>query len=171
MSGGFNSMFGGGAGFGNQSPKQNKNQIVTNLYRSVLGREPDPNALMYYISQQEVDENAVRKQMVESEEHKNILEEFKKIAGLKKEIEHLKSDVAMEKKKTEDRQAEIAELNIILSHKSKEIASVKEELEKLSHEMKEQKLFGTTELKVDTGLRKLLKILFRRSHRIDEEKS
>lgn len=113
------------------NPKPNKNQIITALYRSVLGREPDSNALMYYISQPEINEDAVRKQMVESEEHKNIIEEYKKIGELKKQIEDLKSVDNAKEKTYKDKEIEIGELNKILKHKSEEISKLKEEIEKL----------------------------------------
>ncbi len=112
---------------GGLPPKVNKNQIITNLYKTVLGRDPDPNALMYYISQTEIDENVIRKQMVESEEHKKILEEYKKITALKKEIENLKKNIELTEKRVDDKQKEIKELDTILSHKSQEISRIREE--------------------------------------------
>jgi hypothetical protein len=155
----------GGSFMGNppmgSAPKQNKNQIITSLYKSILGRDPDPNALMYYISQPEIDENAVRKQMVESDEHKQILDEYKNIAGLKKEIEDLKVQVGLKEKGIKDKESEIEELNHILGHKTQEIAKVRSEVEEAKKDVVTSSKFTNTVsvVKVESLFDKIVKKL------------
>ena len=124
--------------FAQNLPKQNKNEIIKRLYSSILGRDPDPSALMYYISLPEINENDIRRQMVESEEHKKILDDFKSISKLKEEITLLKSESKQREKATDDKQFEIEELNKILSHKSREITKIRDEMKKMLDETLEK---------------------------------
>lgn len=159
----FGSLFNGANGApGSNPPKQNKNQIITSLYRSVLGRDPDPNALMYYISQPEINEDVVRKQMLESEEHKKILEEYKGIPSLKKQIEDTKKGDEIEQKKLQDKQAEIDELNKILSHKSAEIHRLTMQLQELqsSNQSKSLPVVPHVQYGEGGGIKKLLRTIF-----------
>jgi len=156
-------------GFGPNPSKQNKNQIITNLYRTILGREPDPNALMYYISLPEINEDQIRKQMVESEEHKNILAEFKNITNLKKEIEDLKTQVQIKEQAANDKNSEIDQLNTILAHKSQEITKAKDALEeyKKSNGTQKRDSLSKEVAKVDTGIKRIIKNILRKLHYID----
>lgn len=139
-------------------PKQNKTAIINELYRSILGRDPDSSSLMYYLSLPEINEDEIRKQMIESAEHKKIISDFKSIKDLKKEIEDLKIDVEIALRSVKDKDTEIEGLNKILEQKSQEIRNVKEEaMSKIKLKEKSNNSPIITKVKSDSGFKRIIK--------------
>lgn len=111
-----------------QKPQVNRMELLNNLYRSVFGRTPDSNAVMYYMGLRDIDENQIRKQMVESGEHAKMIEDSQKLPALLKESQEIKEQSMVTQKTLDDKLKELENLNKLLYEKNQELIDIKQKL-------------------------------------------
>ena len=102
-----------------------KSDIIKKIYKDVLGRDPDSDALMYYISQPVIDENAIIKQMIESSEHADILKAARSIDMYKEEQKKLDQKILTFSATITEKDEMIKDLNHLIDCISKELADFK----------------------------------------------
>ncbi len=123
-----NFKYPGFGGFGNPPAANPRVKIINDLYMSVFGRKPDGVSLNFYINQKDFDENVVRKQMIESTEHKNLIANREKVEELNQKVDELNGELKNINNIITDKNVEIEELNKLLNIKSGEISKIREEL-------------------------------------------
>lgn len=72
----------------NPTQSENRKDMITRLFRTILGREPDDAALNYYLFNSNISEFDIAKDMYESVEHQEII---KKAIDVIQMIQHTES--------------------------------------------------------------------------------
>lgn len=70
-----------------QTLQEQRRDMITRLYRSILGREPDIAGLNYYLYNTHITEQQIAREMFESTEHADILAKAKDIREIIKRYE------------------------------------------------------------------------------------
>ncbi len=109
-----------------RKPSTKKSPLVKRLYKLVLGREPSSREMAYYKYSSAEKEDIVKK-LLESDEHKDILEKAEKYPELKEKNTKLKSTVLKLKSRAKDRANEYTELKRLLEEKNEIIVSLRED--------------------------------------------
>ncbi len=104
-----------------QSPL-GKSPLVKKLYKQILGREPSSREMAYYKYTLAKKED-ITKRLLESEEHKKILEKAQKYPELEETNSKLKSKVLKLESKIKDNEEEFKQLQSLLKEKN---ATIKE---------------------------------------------
>ncbi len=102
--------------------------MIEQMYELILGRKPSSRESAYY-KYSPLSENEIRIKLLESQEHKNIIEDAQKIKGLENE---LRSSQISEKKLNQqviDLGKQIDEGQILLNEKSNIILELREQLQ------------------------------------------
>lgn len=102
--------------------------MIEQMYELILGRKPSSRESAYY-KYSPLSENEIRIKLLESQEHKNIIEDAQKIKGLENE---LRSGQISEKKLNQqviDLGKQIDEGQILLNEKSNIILELREQLQ------------------------------------------
>lgn len=60
-------------------PQENRRDMIARLYKTILGREPDPNGVSYYLYNSHIREEQIAKDMYESTDHQEILQKAKDV--------------------------------------------------------------------------------------------
>lgn len=61
---------------------ESREEMVKRLYRTILGRDPDPNGLNYFLTNTYLTESQIAKMMYESTEHVEILKRAKDVNAM-----------------------------------------------------------------------------------------
>ncbi|MCX8035249.1 MAG: DUF4214 domain-containing protein [Candidatus Dojkabacteria bacterium] len=61
---------------------ESREEMVKRLYRTILGRDPDPNGLNYFLTSTYLTESQIAKMMYESTEHAEILKRAKDVNAM-----------------------------------------------------------------------------------------
>lgn len=102
--------------------------MIEKMYELILGRKPSSRETAYY-KYSPLNEDEIRIKLLESQEHKNIIEDAQRIKGLENE---LKGSQINEKKLTQqviDLGKQIDEDHLLLNEKSSLILELREELQ------------------------------------------
>lgn len=117
----------GGAGsssFSRKKPSIKKSPVVKKIYKKILGREPTSREMAYYKYSNAKKEDIVKK-LIESDEHKELIEKAKKYPELQKKQKKLKSTVLKLKSNAKDSSNEQGELKKLLEEKNQTIESLR----------------------------------------------
>lgn len=102
-----------------------KNPEIKEIYELVLGREPSSRETSYY-KYSTLKKDAIVKKLLESDEHKGIVEKAKEVPNLKEENRNLESTVLKLRSLQDDRENEYLELKRLLVEKNNTIDSLRE---------------------------------------------
>jgi hypothetical protein len=119
---------GGGSSpsFPMRKPSSKKSPLVEKLYKLVLGRKPSSREMAYY-KYSSAEKEDILKKLLESDEHKEIIEKAEKYPELKEKNTKLKSTVLKLKSRAKDRADEYLELKKLLEEKNEAILSLRRE--------------------------------------------
>lgn len=151
----------------NQPPGKSRMDILNQLYSTVFGRAPDSNAVMYYMGLKEIDENKIRQQMVESAEHKKIIEDSKQLVKAQADLQQAKTQALLSDRQASDRKAELENLNKLLYQKNQEIIDLRQKLALIKKEAGSPYTHNSShhgkgkQAPMDSFFTKLLKVVFR----------
>jgi hypothetical protein len=124
--------FDGGLGFG--SPNRDngdKTQQIKDIYKKILGKEPEARDLSYYRFSP-MSEDEIKEKILNGEEHKKILEKGNKYDQIKEELEDTKVNIKKLQKQLEDNLEEFQEVNNLLKEKNRYIRQLREMIDNQS---------------------------------------
>ncbi len=107
-----------------RKPTTKKSPLISKLYKLVLGRQPSSREMAYYKYSSAEKEDIIKK-LLESDEHKDILEKAEKYPELKEKNSKLESTVLKLKSRTKDRANEYTELKRLLDEKNEIIINLR----------------------------------------------
>lgn len=111
--------------FSMRKPSVKMSPLVKKIYKQILGREPSSREMAYYKYSSAKKEDIIKK-LLESEEHKEILEKAKKYPELEKANSKLKSKVLKLQSKVKDNEQEFVQLRSLLEEKNATIKELRE---------------------------------------------
>jgi Domain of unknown function (DUF4214) len=76
------------------APIEPRTDMITRLYRTILGREPDQAGLNYYLFNTQIPELQIAREMIESTEHNDILAKARDIREMIKKTEEATKGMA-----------------------------------------------------------------------------
>jgi len=103
-----------------------KSPVVKKIYKLVLGREPSSREAAYY-KYSEAKKDEIVKKLLESEEHKEIIEKAKKYPELEEKNSQLESTVLKLKSRAKDKANEFTELRRLLEEKNETLLNLRKE--------------------------------------------
>jgi chromosome segregation ATPase len=110
--------------------------FIVKTFEKILGREPSSRELSYY-KYGETEEEKIREELLDGDEHKKILEDAKESTKLKKKIEILESEKERLANLINDKAIEYRELTSLLQNKNEEIKKLREEESNIYNQNKE----------------------------------
>lgn len=99
--------------------------FIVKTFVTILGREPSSRELSFY-KYGEMEEKDIIEELLEGEEHKNIVENSKKISSLNRKVEALENGKERLENLISDKAVEYRELGKLLQTKSEEIKKLRE---------------------------------------------
>ncbi len=108
-------------------PSGNREQQIRELYRTLLGREADPGGLNTYLnSPLTIDD--IKRSMVDSDEHKRLVDNAKETVSLREFISHLQNELNNLKMTMSSLNEEVAALRDTYRQKQAEVEDLKRQL-------------------------------------------
>lgn len=120
-----------------------KSPVVKKIYKLVLGREPSSRESAYY-KYSDAKKDEIVKKLLESEEHKEIIEKAKKYPELEEKNSKLKSTVLKLKSRAKDRANEFTELKRLLDEKNETLRTLR--IEKNAPYLSDEKLLKESDV-------------------------
>lgn len=124
---GFGAPFGvGGVGTAGGFGANPRREMLSKLYRQILGREPDMKGTSYYLyTNHSATEDQIRKEMTESTEHLDLVKNAHKADQSEKRVHDLEEEVSIARSTIEAKDNEIANLQKLLTLKNDELYRAK----------------------------------------------
>ncbi len=114
---------------GRSSPRgisqEEKIPMIEKVFQEVLGREPSSREMAYY-RYGILKEDGIRAKLVQSKEHKDLLEKAIKFPGVSEELKSVRISERKLQQKIEDTKQEIIELQKLLNEKNILIEQLRE---------------------------------------------
>lgn len=110
-----------------QTPQESRKEMITRLYRTILGREPDVAGLNYYLYNTQIPEHQIAREMFESTEHADILEKVKDIRNILRASEESIRKVAELERSLENLKAINENYKILLEQKNQIINQLRQQ--------------------------------------------
>ncbi|MBN2100418.1 hypothetical protein JW710_00780 [Candidatus Dojkabacteria bacterium] len=123
--GGMNGMYGQQQQQKRLTPEE-RIQMIKTVYSEVLGREPDTRDINYY-KYSTLDEEQIKKQLLTSAEHKELIEKGQEFNKIKSQSDQLQSRCKMLETQIKDQLEEFRELNDLLKEKNEYLQKIREE--------------------------------------------
>jgi hypothetical protein len=111
---------------GRKTP-QERVEMIKEIYKGILQREPSTRDINYY-KYSTLDENQIRKQLITSSEHKDLIKNGNQYKKLKEQTEQLQTRTKMLESQIQDQLDEFKELNILLKEKNHHIQDLRNTL-------------------------------------------
>jgi hypothetical protein len=105
-----------------QEPRRD---MITRLYKQILGREPDTAGLNYYLFNTNITEAQISKEMYESTEHQSIVNRSKDVREMITKLEDYNRENSELKTKLQNAESLNANYKILLDQKTQIINSMK----------------------------------------------
>lgn len=108
------------------SPKD-RVKIIEKAFNDILCREPDTRDLNYY-KYSSMDEKAIREELLESDEHKKLLENGREYKKTKNLLEEAKSKINALEGQISDKEESLKQMEILLKEKNLHIEELKKKI-------------------------------------------
>ncbi len=95
----------------NHSYQQSRVELITRLYRTILGRDPDSVGLEYYLRNSFIPEHQIAKDMYESTEHADLLMKAKDVMDMLARL----NDITQQLKKLKEENQQLKQINDTLA--------------------------------------------------------
>lgn len=115
----------GGSSSGFSNPSIDRVPMIEEIFEEVFGRKPSSREIAYY-KYGVLKEDAIRKKLVKSEEHKKIVEKAKSLPGLESDLKNTKVSERKLQQKLEDVNQEIIESQKLLNERNILIKELRE---------------------------------------------
>lgn len=112
-----------------QTPEE-RVQMINKIYSEILGREPDTRDINYY-KYSTLNEDQIKKQLLTSAEHKDLIKKGREYDQLKNQTDQAKTQTKMLEGQIKDQIEEFKQLNILLKEKNSYIQQLREKTENL----------------------------------------
>lgn len=116
-----------------QTPEE-RVQMIKKIYSEILGREPDTRDINYY-KYSTLNEEQIKKQLLTSAEHKDLIKKGREYDKLKNQTDQAKTQAKMLEGQIKDQVEEFKQLNILLNEKNSYIQQLRQ-----IHENTQQKV-------------------------------
>ena len=110
--------------------------FIVKIFSSILGREPSSRELSYY-KYGEMEEDVIRDELLNGDEHKKIIENARENLKLKRRIDILEDEKEKLENLINDKAVEYRELTALLQNKNDEIKKLREEENNIYNQKKE----------------------------------
>ena len=110
--------------------------FIIKVFSSILGREPSSRELSYY-KYGEMEEDEIKDELLNGNEHKKIIEDAKESLKFKRRIEILEDEKEKLENLINDKAEEYRELTSLLQNKNNEIKKLREEENNIYNQKKE----------------------------------
>lgn len=107
------------------TPAEPRRDMITRLYRSILGREPDQAGLNYYLFNTNIPETQIAKEMYESTEHQDIIGRSKDVREMVTKLDEYNRESSELKTKLQNAESLNTNYKILLDQKTQIINSMK----------------------------------------------
>ncbi len=130
---GFGAPYGSPQGPAGQLPKrltpEERVQMIEKVYDEILGRKPDTRDINYY-KYSTLDEEQIKKQLLASAEHKELMRKGREYDKLKESVDQAQSRAKNFEVQIKDQFEEFKQLNLLLKEKNTYIQKLRAEKEK-----------------------------------------
>ncbi len=109
------------------SPSQ-RVKIIEKAYKEILCREPDTRDLNYY-KYSSANEESIRGELIEGEEHQNLIKNGREFNKVKNLLEDSKSKIRSLEKKLEDQEESLRQMESLLKEKNLHIEEIKKKIQ------------------------------------------
>ena len=118
---------GGGSSPSIKSSKTDRTDAIEKIFMNVLGRKPSSREMAYYKYSPIKEEDIITK-LINSDEHKKIIESALKLPGVQEELKNVRISEKKLQQQLDDFNEEIAEYKKLLSEKDKLISELRERI-------------------------------------------
>ncbi len=108
------------------SPRE-RVKIIEKAFNDILCREPDTRDLNYY-KYSSMDENAIREELLEGEEHKKLIENGREYKKTKNLLEEAKSKINSLEREISDKEESLKQMETLLKEKNLHIEDLKKKI-------------------------------------------
>lgn len=112
-----------------KSTSEPRREMITRLYRTILGREPDTAGMNYYLFNTHLSEAQISKEMYESTEHAELLMKAKDVKDMIRIVDESNKKCKEMKSTIESLQVIIKNYKSLLDHKNELINQLRQTLE------------------------------------------
>ncbi len=109
------------------SPKE-RVKIIEKAFNDILCREPDTRDLNYY-KYSSMDEKTIRAELLESDEHKKLIQDGREYKKTKNLLEEAKSKINALEGKISDKEESLKQMEILLKEKNLHIEELKKKID------------------------------------------
>lgn len=107
------------------NPPESRRDMITRLYRQLLGRDPDTAGLNYYLFNSNITEAQIVREMYESTEHQSLINRSKDVREMIQKLEDYSRENNELKTKLLNSESLTANYKILLDQKTQMINSLK----------------------------------------------
>lgn len=115
-------------------PVETRRDMITRLYKRILGREPDNAGLNYYLFNTQIPEMQIAREMYESTEHKDILARSKDVREMVLKLEENNKKLSEIETKLGNAESLVQNYKILIDQKTQIINSLKGKLNEADQE-------------------------------------
>jgi len=123
-----NDDYSSGSGPSFRDIPSDRTPIIEKIYLQVLNRKPSSRELSYY-KYSMVDEDEIRNKLLDSDEHKKLLEDARELPGVKDQLKNSELAVRKGTQKVQDLELQIQEDSVLLNERNRVIADLRSELQ------------------------------------------
>jgi len=101
---------------------------IEKIYMQVLNRKPSSRELSYY-KYSMVEEEEIRIKLLDSDEHKKLLEDARRLPGIEDQLKNSELTIKKSNQKIQDLDQQIQENSILLNERNRVIVDLRSELQ------------------------------------------
>ncbi len=116
------------SGAGSKLSPNDRVKIIEKAFMEILGRDPDTRDLNYY-KYSSMDEETIREELLEGEEHKTLVENGRDYKKVKNLLEEAKSKITSLEGEIGDKEESLKQMETLLKEKNLHIEDLKKKLD------------------------------------------